>query len=213
MLIYASSSTEYFLEHGEAFVRSAIKCGHEVLIDRTRDFSHLRSKFANEALLAVNLRYLRLPDLLDRNILMLDIDSIINHPIREIDCELALFFRPWIKDEFKRVLMTASYWTPKAKPFAECIRQKILRADNEWYDDQKIVWETYREIGHMFDVETLDKNFVCYNFDQESPIWTCKGPGRKTNEIYLKRKHACEQYNPAKSSSDKGYGIAGAPAN
>jgi hypothetical protein len=191
MLIYASSCKRYLLEHGGAFVRSARKCGHEVLIDQTDDFPYLRTKFDNESLFALYLRYLRLPDLLDRNILMLDIDSIINHPIKEIDCDLALFFRPWIKDETKKILMTASYWTPKARPFAEAIRQKVLKSGKQWFEDQKIVLEVHKQLGYLFNVGTLDKNFVCYDFTRESPIWTCKGPARKDHSVYLERRAAC----------------------
>lgn len=190
MLIYASSSRDYFLEHGEAFICSAKQHGHDVLVDHTDDFAHLRPKFRSEAMLALNLRYLRLPDLLDREVLMLDIDSIINRPIKKIDCDLALFFRPWLNTDELRILMTASYWTPKARSFAECIRQKILRNDNRWFDDQRIVWETFQQIGHFFNIAKLDRNFACYTFDREAPIWTCKGPMRKTDTSYLERRHA-----------------------
>jgi hypothetical protein len=123
---------------------------------------------------------------------MLDVDSIINKPIEPIECDLALFFRPWTAKERHQILMTASYWTPRARTFAETVREKILANNNKWYDDQIIMWRTYQAIGDRFDIAKLDQNFVCYNFDREAPIWTCKGPVRKDNPVYLERKHGYE---------------------
>ena len=192
MLIYASSSRDYFLEHGEAFICSAKRHGHDVLIDMTDDFPAFRGMFDNERIFSLFLRYLRLPDLLDRDVLMLDVDSIINKQIEKIDCDIALFFRPWIESERKRVLMTASYWTPSARPFAETVRNQIKVRNNQWFDDQLIVWKTYQEIGGQFDVAKLDEDFVCYHFDRDAPIWTCKGPSRKGHPVYLQRRRAYE---------------------
>jgi hypothetical protein len=87
--------------------------------------------------------------------------------------------------------MTASYWTPKARPFAEAIRQKVLKSGKQWFEDQKIVLEVHKQLGYLFNVGTLDKNFVCYDFTRESPIWTCKGPARKDHSVYLERRAAC----------------------
>ncbi len=189
MLIYASSGPEYLSEHGEAFIRSAERHGHQVKIDLATDFPEWRKRFRcnYDKVFYCGLRYLRLPELLTQDILMLDIDSIINHPIKVNEpCDMALFFRPWLPG--LEVLMTASYWTPKAKPFAEAVRDKMLARNNKWGSDQIIVWKTYKEIGDQFDIGTLSQNFACYNFDRDAPIWTAKGPTRKNNETYLARR-------------------------
>ncbi len=190
MLIYASSSPAYFAEHGEAFIKSAERFGHKVKIDLVTDFPQLRHRFIDQSTFALYLRYFRLPDLLDQDVLMLDIDSIINAPIKFDDCDMALFFRPWVKDEYRQVLMTASFWTPRAKRFAERVRSKMVLRDNRWYDDQWIVWETFQDIGREFRVQAIDQNFVCYDFNRDAPIWTCKGPNRKSNQTYLERRAA-----------------------
>ncbi len=62
--------------------------------------------------------------------------------------------------------------------------------DNQWFDDQLLVLETYQEIGDQLEIATLDKNFCNYEFDREAPIWTCKGPDRKENPVYLERRAA-----------------------
>ena len=104
-------------------------------------------------------------------------------------CDMALFFRPWlIGSGGREVLLTASYWTAKAKPFAERVREKMLAKQNKWYDDQKIVWKTHQEMGSEFNILPLDEGFVNYHFNREAPIWTCKGPNRKDNEAYLARR-------------------------
>jgi hypothetical protein len=191
MLIYASSGPEYFAEHGGAFIASAKKYGHQVQVDLAADFPELRNKirFNYDKIFYAHLRYLRLPDLLTQDVLMLDIDSIINRPVEMTPCDMALFFRPWLTGG-REVLMTASYWTPKAKPFAERIRDRLFTKQNKWGDDQIAVWKTYKELGEHFNIQTLDQNFVCYHFDREAPIWTCKGPARKDNATYLARRAA-----------------------
>jgi hypothetical protein len=194
MLIYASSCKGYFSEHGEAFIRSAEKCGHKVKIDMAEDFPDWREKLHcdSDRTFSCWLRLLRLPEMLDQeDVLVLDIDSIINKPIK-LDCDLALFLRPWIAPwrESLQVLMTASYWNKSAKPFAERVREKLLSQFNQWGDDQAAIWKIYQEMGDQFDIVKLDQDFVCYNFDRDAPIWTCKGPARKNNPSYLERRAA-----------------------
>ena len=190
MLIYASSGPEYFAEHGGAFIASAQNCGHHVRVDMAADFPEWREKlsFAEDRVFYAALRYLRLPELLTQDVLMLDIDSIINHPVEIKPCDMALFFRPWLKG--REVLMTASFWTPRAKPFAERVREKLLSMPNKWGDDQRVVYQTYQEIGEHFEVENLTEDFVNFHFDRDAPIWTCKGPARKADTTYLARRAA-----------------------
>ncbi len=192
MLIYASSSPEYFAEHGGAFISSAKKNGHEVRVDMSEDFPRSILKCQDERSFKCFVRYLNLPELLDQDsVLMMDIDSIINKPIRiEPEYDLGLYFRPWTSKEKYQVLMTASYWTPKAKPFAMRLRQRLLAQNNKWYDDQIAVWRLYQEMGEQFNVKKLTQDFVCYHFDRDAPIWTCKGPNRKNNQTYLERRAA-----------------------
>jgi hypothetical protein len=195
MLIYASSCADYFSVHGEAFTKSALQHGHEVRIDMADNFPDWRKKlrFTQERVFNCFLRFLRLPEMLDDDdVLVMDIDSIINKPIEFKDCDMALFFRPWLNHvERLQVLLTASYWSKKSKPFAEAVRDKILASPhNEWCDDQMIVSRLCREIGHKFKIQNLNEDFVCYHFDREAPIWTCKGPARKNNPVYLERRAA-----------------------
>jgi hypothetical protein len=214
MLIYASSCEKYFLEHGDAFITSAKKQGHTVKVDMTDDFPEWRKRLGSdrERIFACNLRFLRLPDLLEQDdVLVCDIDSIINQPIKFDDCDLALYLRPWIDPTKERlqVLLTASYWSKRAKPFAEIVREKLLSQELRWCDDQRIVWRVYNEIGHQFKIQNLDHNFVNFNFDRDAPIWTCKGPARKTNKVYLARKSEYVETNPANSSAHyQGAGVA-----
>lgn len=193
MLIYASSGSEYFSVHGEAFIASAEKHGHRVKVDLVDDFPEWKDKLhcKEERTFNSMLRTMRLPEMLDDDdVLVLDIDSIINKPIEMQPCDLALFFRPWMPSEWvgMQVLMTASYWTKRSRPFAERVRQRLLSQVNKWGDDQAAVWRTFQEMGHLFAIQPLTQDFVCYHFDRDAPIWTCKGPARKSSPIYLERR-------------------------
>ena len=158
------------------------------------DFPELKAKFRGSETRVFNcmLRFLRLPELLDQDdVLVCDIDSIVNQPIVMPPCDMALFFRPWLRDmdENLQVLLTASYWARSAKPFAEKIREELLSRVINWMDDQTIVWRLYNEIGDQYRIRNLTEDFVNYHFDRDAPIWTCKGPTRKNNPTYLARKN------------------------
>ena len=196
MLIYASSCRDYLAVHGEAFIKSAERHGHEVRIDMAQDFPKWKAKmrYAEPRVFNCFLRFLRLPELLDHDdVLVMDIDSIVNAPIKLEPCDMGLFFRPWIPKEQQRlqVLLTASYWAKSSKPFALKIREAMLASPlNEWCDDQAIVWRLFNKIGDQFRVKKLDESFVNYHFDRDAPIWTAKGPARKNNPRYLERRAA-----------------------
>ena len=176
MLIYASSCPDYRAAHGEAFIKSAEKHGHRVLIDITE--GRVESSL---------LRFRKLPEMLDQDVLVLDIDSIINGPIEIPSCDLALFFRPGMPPwrEELHILAGASFWTKRAKPFAESVRDKLT---DQWGSDQIALWRTFREMGDRFDIHWLDQDFMSYDF-RDAPIWTAKGD-RKSDPIYLERAHA-----------------------
>lgn len=192
MLIYASSCKDYYAAHGEAFIRSAMKHGHRVKVDMADTFSKKELKCDSQRTFNCFVRFLRLPEMLEQDdVLVMDIDSIINQPII-FNCDMALFFRPWVPSHRHdlKVLLTVSYWSKASKPFAERVRERLLGQVNKWGDDQAVVWRTYLEMGDRFDIKSLDQDFANYYFDREAPIWTCKGPGRKDNEVYLARKNA-----------------------
>ena len=193
MLIYASSCPDYFAAHGEAFIASAKENGHRVKVDMVADFPEWREKLRCDSAKTFNcfLRFMRLPEMLDQeDVLVCDIDSIINQPIRFDNCDMAIFFRPWMPPDWegKQVLLTASYWNKSAKPFAERVRERLLSQVNKWMDDQATVWRTYKEMGDRFTIQNLTQDFVCFHFDREAPIWTCKGPARKSDPVYLERR-------------------------
>lgn len=186
MLIYASSCPVYYAAHGEAFVRSAAKHGYQVKVD----ISDGPNDYAVPKWKAAALRFLNLPELLDTNerVLVLDIDSIITGeiPVQD-DWDMALFFRPWIPEENKKLLLAASYWTPRAKPFAEHMRAQYHKK-SKWLSEQTYAWRTYQAIGDQFNIGRLDQNFVSYDFRHNAAIWTAKGPSRKHDPRYLERR-------------------------
>lgn len=192
MLIYASSCPDYFAAHGGAFIASARKHGHTVKVGIIGDDWRDSLKYDNERTYRMLYRYMKLPELLKHDdVLMLDIDSIINAPIFfSPEYDMGLFLRPWIaphREELK-VLMTASWWTRKALPFAERVKERILNRTNICSDDQIEVWRTYEEMKHRFRILQLSEDFACYHFDRDAPVWTCKGPARKDNPVYLEKK-------------------------
>ena len=134
MLIYASACPVYYAAHGEAFVRSAARHGYQVKVD----ISDGPNDYAVPKWKAAALRFLNLPELLDTNerIVVLDIDSIVmgEIPVQD-DWDMALFFRPWIPEENKKLLLAASYWTPRAKPFAEHMRAQYHKK-SKWLSEQ-----------------------------------------------------------------------------
>jgi hypothetical protein len=124
---------------------------------------------------------------------------------------MALYFRPWIDPEKEKlqVLLTASYWSKRSKPFAEKVRERLLSEEIIWCDDQVMVWRVYNEIGHQFKIQELNQDFVCFHFNHDAPIWTCKGPARKTNKVYLARKSEYVETSPANPGAHyQGAGVA-----
>ncbi len=197
-LIYATADRVYYDQNAEAFVNSAEKHGMEVKIDLVgNQFEDLRKKLnpTEPRVFYCFLRFLLLPELLDKheNILVIDIDSVFNSKI-EIDekYDMGLFFRDWVHEEDKKILCGASYFTQRARSFAERVRDKLLCGKNEWYDDQLAFWKTYQEIGQNFNIMKMDHRFLNYNFESNAPIWTAKGKHRKQNPRYLARKRIYE---------------------
>lgn len=187
MLIYASSCPDYFAVHGEAFVRSAEKQGYQVKVDLVE-----RNDYDDARVYAAALRFLRLPELLDEHfrVLVLDIDSIVNRiaPVSS-EWDMALFLRPWLTSEEKKVMLSASYWTARAKPFAEHLRNQFS-TQSKWGADQRYAFRTFKAMGDKFNIGKLDQDFISYDFRDDAPIWTAKGPARKDNPKYLERRAA-----------------------
>ena len=195
-LIYTTCDQKYFDLHGEAFRNSAERHGHKVKIDIVKVGHDSRIRVSEERIHYCAARFTRLPELLERysSILIVDVDSVFNSHIGFDDqYDLGFFFRPWVDPSFMslQVLCAASYWTYRARDFAVKVRERIYKKHFRWMFDQKAIWETYLETKGEYNVLTLDKNFLNYDFDIEAPIWTGKGD-RKNLPIYLERKQGYE---------------------
>ncbi len=181
-LLFSACDQGYFEKYGRALKKSAEAHGMECIVHSSGEYSEGEQGRADHSVL----RYLLLPDLLDRHpsVLVLDTDSIINDKIEmPDDIDLGLFLRD-TADIRKKVLGLAVYITDRAKPFA-CELRDCLSGRVAWYDDQIALWKLYQKYHDQYAVMLLGADFI--NWDcLPAPIWSGKGETKFRNP-YLKR--------------------------
>lgn len=189
-LVYTVCDRVYFDEHAEAFRKSAERQGHQVRIDLVSAEDNPGLTLDEPRCLFSVLRYIRLPELLAEHerVLVMDIDSVFNAPIEFNDgYDMALYFRPWIPSEHLKVLLSAAYFTRKALPFAEKVRDLLVSGRVHWCDEQIAVWRAFVEDRFRYRIFQMNENMLNFDFVRESPIWTAKG-SRKNDARYVERR-------------------------
>lgn len=198
-LIYTVCDAAYFHTHAEAFRRSAEAHKNLVRIDliRPNDHAEWAKKLPphDRRTFYVMLRFLLLPEILRhaQGVLVMDIDSIFNAKIEFPDeYDMGIFFRPNAIDPAQKVLCSATYFTPRAIPFLERIRDRLMASSGEWGCDQFAIWQQTIEDEGKYNVLHLDQDFISFDKFDNAPIWTAKGPVRKCDPAYLARKQTYE---------------------
>jgi len=198
-LIYAICDQAYFHTHAEAFRRSGESHGNIIFIELIRPNDHVewveRLPPHDRKTFYVMLRFLLLPKLLKhcQGILVCDIDSVFNAKIEFPDeYDMGIFFRPWLGEPSLKVLCSATYFTPRAIPFLERVRDRLLASSGEWGCDQAAIWQQTVEDEGKYNILQLDQDFISFDRFADAPIWTAKGPTRKCDPTYLARKQAYE---------------------
>lgn len=197
-LIYTVCDQAYFDTHAQAFRRSAESHGNNVWINLVRPNDHAdwvkQLPPHDRKTFYVMLRFLLLPEVLRhcRGVLVMDIDSIFNEKIEFPDeYDMGIFFRPWARLPALKVLCSATYFTPRAIPFLERIRDRLIASSGEWGCDQAAIWQQTVEDEGKYRILHLDQSFISFGKYDGAPIWTAKGP-RKFDPSYLKRKQTYE---------------------
>lgn len=132
-------------------------------------------------------RYSLLPDILRKHesVLMLDTDSIVRKPVRiEPWVEMGLICRPE-REMTQRINGSAVYFTQKALPAAEWLKDK-LSGPVEWYDDQRALLEMF--LRREYRTQVFDETWISWHHDPDAPIWTGKGPVKLTDEWHAEMK-------------------------
>jgi hypothetical protein len=170
--IYTVCDTGYRDLYADVFVNGARAAGHEVEVF----CSGRRAETRNDKTWLCMWRFQMLPDLLKKHgaALMVDIDSIIQRPTEiEPEYDLGLFLRP---NAPRNMLTFCSilYCTERAMPFAEEIARCCKRPGLKWMDDQAIVWDAYKGLGHNWKIKKFDEDFISWR-NANARIFTGKG--------------------------------------
>lgn len=135
-----------------------------------------------------------------RGYLVLDIDCVIRRPIDFPDTAVGIYFRENNGTDWEsmgmRVAAGAVYYGPGSQYFANCVSKKIESYDALWFVDQRALWDVSEQFKYATNITDLSKipGFMDWEFNEDSYIWTGKGPRKYENKKYVaeveKYKHA-----------------------
>ncbi len=198
-LIFTVCDLAYFHAHALTFRRSAEAHKNLCRIDLIRPGDH--AGWANKLpphdrrTFYVMLRFLMLPEILRHcaGVLVMDIDSIFNAKIEfQDEYDMGIFFRPEEHLPTMKVLCGATYFTPRAIPFLERVRDRLMTSSGEWGCDQAAIWRQTIEDEGKYNILNLDQNFINFEtFEQSASIWTAMG-FKKYDPTYLARQKIYE---------------------
>jgi len=237
-IVMAACDSKYFLEHGLAFVKSASDNGNNVhihiinptnealafcsilngLTDKLVTYTFNDFEFpkqwsdTNIKALYASLRFLVAPLLLPhaRQIMILDIDSIIMNPIPLAEYhfrmkDMGYFPREplpgtvgW-EQEGTKVAAGAIFYnhTDRGDKIAMEVAQQIRGLPLEWFVDQialNRVITSNMEKDEYINFIKFDSKFMDWEFEKGTTIWTGKGPRKYDNPTYVSEKESYNKY-------------------
>lgn len=152
-------------------------------------------------------RFLALPKLLqetDEDVLVLDIDSVINRKLPDIEEDVGIYLRENNTigaNEYEvngmKVAAGALYVKRKAFDFANDIAQNIKDNPVRWFNDQHAIYKSYKKYRNDFTYfDFANTNWLDWTFvNPDAYVITGKG-NRKDSPVYLDIKKQYEQGNP-----------------
>ena len=228
-VVFAACDSNYFIEHGPAFVYSADDAGHDVhihVVNPTEEVFSLAgvlnatTKMArftitfNDANMFEQpfignddrmrtyyacLRFLVAPTILQHagKILILDIDGMIMNDFEYPKKSVGYFPREplpgtqgW-EQEGTRVAAGAVFYDISALDIAEEVAEVMSTMELKWFADQIALSRVLGKLDKK-DVHHFDGQFMDWEFEEGTTIWTGKGPRKYDNPTYVKQK---DSYN------------------
>lgn len=141
-------------------------------------------------------RFIVAPQILAKakSLFITDIDCLFMHHVFEPGTDIALFLREALPGTVgweargTRVAAGAVFYNKSALPFAIKVRDKILTGELKWFLDQVAISETYEEEKNNYTFHQYTPTFLDWEFEEDTFIWTGKGPRKYDNPKYLARK-------------------------
>ncbi len=131
----------------------------------------------------------------NRNVMVLDIDSIINKKIEISDeYDLGVFLRhnevqgTEYEKQGMKIAAGMLYVTPRASEFIETLRTIIAANEIRWFCDQIALFRAYNGNKDMLNVLNFDKQSLDWEFEEDTKIWTGKGKRKTDDPIYTAKK-------------------------
>jgi hypothetical protein len=211
--IYAACDSNYFIEHGPAFVYSADNVNKPVhihVINPTKDAIALAGvlnattkinitytfhdvieptdKDQRRTLYAC-IRFLCLPQILQsaKKVMTLDIDCLLMKPFDFPAKGIGYFPREKSKSKEMKVAAGALYFDSSEITVAKSIQAEIKKIPLKWFADQIALHNVLSVIPKSRVIE-FDNNFMDWEFQNDTTIWTGKGKRKFKNTTYVNEK-------------------------
>ena len=145
-------------------------------------------------------RFLILPEFLAHGMpeaLVLDADCLVMNqidwtPYQESD--LALFLRKQLSGttgweaQGTKIAAGAVYVNQSAIEFTQDVRKRIAEGPLQWFIDQIALNEAYAKHKDSLSFHCIPSDFMDWEFEKDSTIWTGKGPRKYDNKTYVEAK-------------------------
>lgn len=132
-------------------------------------------------------RFLYLFDVLQKanSVLVIDIDAVIRKPVIFPDTDYSFFIREG-KPIGKNIAAGAVFMKNNAIEIADFLKTSIQTKKKRWFADQFALNETYQHfINSKYIFSRISNSLIDYDFNENSMIWTGKGPRKYNNKKYL----------------------------
>jgi hypothetical protein len=145
-------------------------------------------------------RFLFADNLFDSNsgsLFITDIDSIFMDHINEPNAQLGLFLRESLdntigwEQEGTKVAAGAVYYNKSIAWFAKKVANVIRTNELRWFLDQMAINSIYQKHKHeITQFHQFTPQFLDWEFNQGTSIWTGKGPRKFDNPRYISQKNS-----------------------
>lgn len=211
--VVAACDSIYLLEHGPAFINSAVYNSNFVHIHVVnpsieaekfmQKYNGKNVKFSTNIEENVNkayyscLRFLVAPDLLNYydSLLILDIDAVIRKQLTTFKSDYSLFLRDPLpgttgyENYATRVAAGSVFINKNGIEFIRAVKDFIINNFNgQWFIDQFSLYAVHEKLGHHWSFTQMPKSYIDWDFEDSSDIWTGKGNRKYENKKYLKEK-------------------------
>lgn len=217
-VVFAACDKHYFKEHAPSLIYSCNNIGKDVHIHVTEpeqehfnianilntDAHNIRTTFSYSDLENMGrgqrtyyacLRFLVLPVILPhaKKVMTVDVDCIFMKRFDYPEKATGYFPREPIpgttgwENQGTRVAAGAVYMDERAVPVAEAVAERISQGPWEWFLDQVALSETFARVDEE-NVEKFTSDFMDWEFNEKSIMWTGKGPRKYDNPKYVAKK-------------------------